>query len=251
MNIFEIQTNLQNIFKEIEDNDGEITPELMAELDSAECTLKEKVEGYTSYIKTLENDVNLIDAEVARLKKLKETKKKIIDKLKAILIEVIQAYGETKKNGVKYIDYNTGTVSLRKSTSVQLNDGLLDDVIYQINENINWLKKNNLLDTVTAVNENDIMELLNHINQDDEDTPNISVVPDDINKINANITFRFPISELFTGEAFNAIKNIAKYTTFDMTPSVDKAELKKELQENGAVAPNLARLQTNYNITIK
>lgn len=250
MNIFEIKTNLQNIFKEIEDNEGELTPELAAELDSAEGSLKEKVEAYTAYIKTLENDINLIDAEAARLRKLKESKKKVIDKLKAIIIEVIQAYGETKKNGVKYIDYSTGSVSLRKSTSVEVDDVLMKTVITNLVDNIQWLAENNQLDAVTAINENDIIECVN---------TNFGVLPEgsvieaaDVNKINADITFRFPISQLFTGEAYNAIKNIVKYTSsYSMTPNVDKAELKKELQENGACAPNLARLQTNYNITIK
>lgn len=255
MNIFEIKNELLNIFQEIEDNDGELTPELEAAFSSADANLKDKIEGFTAYIKHLDADANLIDAEVARLRKLKESKTKTKDRLSKILIEIVKDFGEEQKNGVKYYDYGTGKVSLRKSTSVEVYDELPKAIVKTAISHLQWLQDIRQIDTVDALDENSIIEGIKIGEQDEEGnciTPGMDIVPQELTAVDAKITFNVPVVDLINGKAFNAMKGILKYTDcYKAEAAVNKTSIKDKLLENGSYLPNLAKLNNNLSLVIK
>ena len=111
--IYNIQQDLLEIFDQIEANEGEITPELEEQLNITQEQFKSKIKDYSNVIKMLETDIAAIKEEKARLSDLQKSKEKNIERLKKIMVEAIENFGDTTKTGGKYVDYGTGKVSVR------------------------------------------------------------------------------------------------------------------------------------------
>lgn len=254
MNIFDIQQELIAIFDELEENGGELTPELEAKLAITEDEFKDKVESYTNVIKSLNHDIDLIKCEQNRLKNIANSKQKTIDKLSNIILNAITLFGEEKKNGVKYLDYGTGIVSTRKSESVEVDTKWLDSLTDALYSNINYMKAINQLDVVDKI---DVSELITSINTDyigenEGEHSGYNATEADINHTNVAIEVKVPCKDLLSGNAYAIVRELAKYCdSYKLNAEVSKSEIKKELKENGACAPNLARLVTNQSIQIK
>ena len=241
MNIYQLQQDLIAIFDEIEENGGEITPELEKELSIKQEEFKEKVENYTKVIKLLEQDINSIKEEKKRLTDLATSKQKVIDRLTTIIIGAINTFGETKKTGVKYLDYGTGSVSIRNSKSVSINDDVLKSIGCAIRNTIRFSKETNQLDVINKLNADAILANLDGIANDS-----------DILHTNVEVNVKIPVSDIIKENGYAVIRELAKYTdNFDLNTVISKSEIKKELEANGACAPNLAQLVINQSIQIK
>ena len=245
MNIFNIEKDLLSIFAEIEDNEGELTPEVEEKLAITKDNFNNKIKSYTDVIKSLDVDLKAIKEEQDRLKQLADRKKKTIDKLKEIIINAINMFGDVSKTGTKFIDYGTGKVSIRKSEVIDINESLIEKVNEILRTTIDFNKQNNQLDVMDSI---DLSTIITEIAQ----TTELGVGGDDLNHLYACLRFDIPIKDLANGNGYNALKEIAKYTDdykLDVAPS--KVELKQELKENGSCAPNLAKIKFNNNLTIK
>lgn len=244
MNIYQIQEEILSVYAEIEANDGEITPELEEKLAISQDEFKDKVKDYTSLIKHLEANMKECTEETKRLKEYYEKKEKLRDNLKKVVIKAINDFGDTKKSGVKYIDYGTGEVSVRKSTAVDVNEGLVDFIQSQISNTITFQKQINQLDTFNCIDKDSIMN--------EQDKELFIINDDELDKINVTLQVTVPFKDLRTGSGYPVIKEIAKYSdNYKLSAGVSKTELKPELQENGSCLPNLAHLQINESLTIK
>jgi len=115
-NIYQIQEDYLVILDEIFAGEGEITPELEAKLNINEQELKDKSSNYASYIKKLESDNSVIDAESKRLKALKDYNSSKIEKLKLTISEAMKLYKVDK------IETPLLKISFRKSESVDVLD---------------------------------------------------------------------------------------------------------------------------------
>ncbi|MBO7692988.1 MAG: siphovirus Gp157 family protein [Acholeplasmatales bacterium] len=241
MNIYQIQQSLISIFDEIEENGGELTPELERLLQITEADFKDKVKSYAEVIKLLESDIDAIKQEQKRLKDLADRKQKVIENLNNILISAIEQFGDIKKTGVKYLDYGTGIVSIRQTKAVSVNDEVLKSIACAIDDTILYNKENNQLDAIDRLNIDDITSILEGI-----------AIDDDVLHTKLEVNVRIPVSDIVKSNGYNVVRELAKYTdNFSLTPVVSKSEIKKELEENGACAPNLAHITINKSIQIK
>lgn len=247
MNIFNIQTELLSIFAEIEDNEGELTPELEKQLEIVQGNFTTKVKSYTNVIKSLDNDLKAIKEEQDRLKQLADRKKKTSDKLKEIIINAINMFGDTSKTGTKFIDYGTGKVSIRKSEVVDVDETFLDFVGKTIDETVKFNKDNNQLDVYDKFDLADVAR-----NWIDKEASVPCPTPDDLEHINLSLSLNIPVKDIAESAGYNALKEIAKYTDdYKLSATVSKTDLKQDLKENGSCAPNLAKIKFNNNLTIK
>lgn len=246
MNIFQIQQNLIELFDSIEEAGGEITPEQEQELAINKNNLSEKIKDYSNVIKSLEADINTIKEEQKRLKDLAERKSKVIDRLKVIMLDAIKSFGDEKKSGVKYIDYGTGEVSIRKSNAVELNDLYINGFIDNISTTFSFLKQNNQLDTLDKLDVKEVTDTFLNAGFGTDISEN------DIDHIKVNLSFNMNAKDLFDANGYKAFKEIVKYTDFyDVKSAISKSDIKRDLQENGSCAPNIAKLVTNENVQIK
>lgn len=110
---------LYNITKEIrlltlELEEGELTPELEQALVITQEQLQEKSIQYAYAIRNLEIDSNAIDNEIKRLKAMKESKDKAIDRMKEAVKSAMLA------SGIDKIESSLFKLSLRRSEAVEV-----------------------------------------------------------------------------------------------------------------------------------
>ena len=251
--IYNIQQELFDIFNQIEENDGEVTPELEEKLKISQDEFKDKINSYTCVIRQLENDLNAIKEEKARLDSIKKSKEKTIERLKQVIVEAIQTFGDTSKSGTKFIDYGTGKVSIRKSESIELDDNKLKAFTNRFISYFIWLRYQNTFNQ-TELNCKDITDYCNqgHGNDFDEDAILPDFTEDDMAKIQADLDFRISLKDIISTEEGRALmRAILNYNTIiTAKPVIDKKSLKDEIKET-SVCPTFATLVTKQNVIIK
>lgn len=249
-NIFNIQQDLFTILATVEENDGELTPELERQLSITYDEFKSKVKSYTDAIKSLELDLVGIKEEQDRLKKLKSSKENTIKHLKEILTEAIENFGDTSKSGTKFIDYGTGKISIRKSDSIEVNEDVTKEAIDKIMQWMGWRVYDTSIDTLS---DKDYDDLVNYCNKcDDEDSTPLNITKDDIDNLQADITIRLNLKDMLNNSKQNEfIKQLFKFnTTTSNKPVIDKTTIKSEVKSTGFV-PTFANYVIKDNIVIK
>jgi hypothetical protein len=113
-NLFNIDAELYEVYSQIENNGGEMTPELEAALEISESERLSKGEGYVYVIKQLKSQADMIKSEIKRLQEVAKRYETSADKLADTLLESIIAHGQIKTAFV--------TISSRKSKSVSITD---------------------------------------------------------------------------------------------------------------------------------
>lgn len=233
MNIFQISQELLDIFAELEENGGELTEELEAQLAVSQADFKTKVKSYTDVIKHTESEIDLIDKEIARLKALKDSKEKAIARLEKIIIWAVEMFGETTKSGGKFVDYGTGKVIIKNTEKVEINDDFASQTANSFMEEIRSLAYTK--------------ELYYNELKD-----NVSIPEEDIKGISINVNFDVPLESLYSKEGYNIITALyANNKFFKFKPNISKTDLKPKLKEHPDVYQKLARIVPNKTINIK
>lgn len=242
-NIYDIQQNLLSIFEQIEDNDGELTPELENALKITQDNFKTKVRDYTKVIQQFETDINAIKEEKNRLNALQKSKESTMNRLKDILTIAIINFGDTNKSGVKYVDWGTGKCSIRKSTTIDIDTDRINNTVNKVISYFEWLRYTNT-ENQQELNINDI---INYINQG-LTAKEYKITKDDLLSLSSNLNFDINIKDILTTDKGKLlIKDILNYTSLINTKAnIDKVALKQQNK-----LPNYASKVIKNNINIK
>lgn len=252
-NIFNIQQDLLDIFDKIEDNEGELTPELEEQLSIKQEEFKDKISAYVGVVNQLETDLSAIKAEKARLDSLKDSKEKTLERLKKIMIEAINLFGDTSKSGSKFIDLGTVKLSLRSSESVEVNDDSVKDFTNRYLRYFSYLQYHNLL-SCCDFNKSDIVSYCNgeDPNVEYDTSEKYNFTEDDLANIGAKLTVDVNLTDMLSNEdGINFIKAVMNYSNYvKLTPSISKTDIKNEIKTTGA-CPTFANIVTKQTVTIK
>lgn len=112
-NIYQIQQDYLSITNELIENWGELSPELETSLAINKAELQQKAVAYIYVTKSLETDVDAIDAEIERLRALKQSRVKTIEKLKETVKAAMELYE------IEEIKTATLKINFRKSESIE------------------------------------------------------------------------------------------------------------------------------------
>ena len=251
MTIFEIQQDFLTLFDELEENGGELTPEIEEKLKITEESFKDKVEGYVHIIKELESNLTLIESEAKRLANLKKSKQNTIDRLKNIMADAISKYGSTSKSGGKYLDYGTGKVSVKNTKAVELNTHTIDAAVDEFFKHIKFLQFSNQLYELDNLSKVDMINACKlHVNKDLQEDP-INITTKELDKLAATISLDITIPELMEGEGLELLKTlVTKFGSFKTKSAVTKTSVKEDL-ENGSNLDNIAKINFNKSVIIK
>lgn len=122
--LYQITVQQNELFNQIADLDGELTPELIEALAINAENFETKARGYIWHIKKLEAENITINDEINRLERIEKRNNKLIDRLKDTMKFALETFGESKK-------VDTFTLSLRKSKSVEILDSELIPEAYR------------------------------------------------------------------------------------------------------------------------
>ena len=116
MNIYNIQSEYQQLVNQLIENGGELTPELELALQINKDNFHSKSENYGYITKQFDGEIDIIDNEIKRLQQAKKSREKTIERLKAT-IELAMTTFEVDKIETPLIK-----ISFRKSESVEVSD---------------------------------------------------------------------------------------------------------------------------------
>jgi len=112
--LYDIKKEYLELVTEIEELEGELTPELEYKLKINQNELQTKAIAYHSVILSKEAFNTTIDNEIKRLQAIKKQNNNVIERLKNSLVTAIELFGEFK--------IGTNTFGLRKSERVEIED---------------------------------------------------------------------------------------------------------------------------------
>lgn len=252
-NIFDIEQALLDIYSELEENGGELTEELENQLEITQADFNSKVQSYTNLIKSIESDIDLITKEEARLKDLKERKKKSIERLSKIIINAIDLFGDCTKSGGKFIDLGTSKISIRNTKKVEVDETAINAIAYCIIRNIRYNNFTNQNSTRTGITYEELIEDCEKLKlfEDNELVDRSATVnKSDILNTNVKIEFDLNVGKLLQGEGYDFINHLVKYCpSFKSSPKVDKTSIKKQLLEENDIS--FAKIVENQTLNIK
>lgn len=132
MNLYEIQVEYQELMRFLEENEGELTPELEEALQMNSETFKEKALNYIKLINKLKGDVTLAKLEIERVTSYINKKQKSIDTLESNLLSALKLYGDKDyKSDIYRYEVDTYKLSTRKSNSVSVDETKLPEIYKQ------------------------------------------------------------------------------------------------------------------------
>ena len=112
--LYDIKHEYMELINQVEEMEGEITPEIEIKLNINQNELQNKAIAYHSVILSKDAFNMQIDNEIKRLQALKKRNNSLIDNLKDRLIGAIQMFGE--------FTVGTNTFALRRSERVEVED---------------------------------------------------------------------------------------------------------------------------------
>ena len=250
--IFDIDRELLDIFEELEENGGELTPEIEEKLKLNEEEVNSKVKNYVEYINKLKADKAAIKAEKDRLAALDKSKDNTIKSLTNLVLYAINTFGKEDKKGKKFFDWGTGKVSIRPSVSVEVDTNKID----HITETIKGVFANGIFMNTLQCNDSvDINSLLDSIQQTAIAENNVAageVEVEDLDDITINVTIPVSAAKLLNGEGYKLMEQVGHTSpdNWSFKPSVDKKAMKVKLTDEGCTS-NIAKVVENDNLTIK
>lgn len=116
LSLFNIKEEYRRLAEEIIESGGELTPDLDEALQINQTMLQEKASNYGYIIKQAEYEIDMLDAEIERLKAFKNDRQKMADRLKEKISDAMNVYG------IEKIESGSIKLSFRKSESVEVTD---------------------------------------------------------------------------------------------------------------------------------
>jgi hypothetical protein len=110
--LYKINEKMLSILAEVEANDGELSEEVLNQLEITQDELQEKSGSYLAIIKARESLETQIDDEIKRLQRMKRANKGLVSRLKDNLLNAVNIFGDFEVGLHKF--------STRKSTSVEV-----------------------------------------------------------------------------------------------------------------------------------
>ena len=156
--LYNISMELENLFAQIEEQDGEVTEEQLKELEITENNLLEKVDNYVKVIKEYKNSSEFCKKEKENIYARQKMFTNRVDKLKNILLEAVSKFGKEGKTN-KFIETDSCKVYTKNTKSCQIDETRMNLFKkYAINA-IGELILNKLPEE--RITDNEILELIN------------------------------------------------------------------------------------------
>lgn len=250
--IFDIDIELYALYEEIEEAGGEITPEMEKKLELNGQEMTNKVKSITNFINKLKADLLAIKSETDRLAKLKKSKENTITGLTNLVLFAIRNYGTEDKKGKKWIDWGTGKVGVRKSTTVELDDKKIENLVDVLKTTVVNGIYTNTLHQADSIDANAILDAALHNAQIEGEITNAEVEVEDMDDVIVNITIPVSMSNLLQGDGYSLLAKMGDVSKdgWSFKSSVDKKAMKVKLIDEGCTS-NIAKVVENDNLTIK
>ena len=246
-NLYEIEQELLDIYNELEENGGELTPELEEKLLLTQDNFKTKLNGYVNVINEITSRIDACKTEEKRISTLRKSREKSINRLKEIVQRCVINFGNINKSGNYSIELDTCKLATRGSDSLEFDEQRIEDLIYCVHR---YIMDYNINPESTP------QEILNSINgiytnkvlapRGIDISDIILFTLDDLGFFRLNITFNTNVNILLTDEKlYDSINN---YLNAKLENGTMKVDIKDHMKYYDITIAHNVR---NHNLQIK
>ena len=220
--LYQINEELLRIFAEIEENDGEITPEQEELVAITAENRVEKLHNYAKIINSYKADCESIKLEKKRLDRRKEIFENRIKRLEDIMLKNVELFGPVETSLFK--------IGTRKSKSVEIDN----ERIYKLNRAVfNFAREIHDNGVIAFGEDCDVQGMLDAINANlKAESTNDDFVPysvEDLSAIKVNINSKSSVLDLFVQKDGMLEAVLDNEANFNIDTDISKTELKQEL----------------------
>lgn len=257
--IYNITTELEDIFLELEENGGELTPELEERLAITQDNLKSKLDGYRKAYTVLNLEAESCKKEEQRLAVLRKTKENNAERLKGVMLDAVITYGDLGKSGNKVINLVDSKLYTKNSKCAEIDENLNQIFIDLVLEHLEKLWEHDMITVEATSFDRNI--LLKYINEEfirkypeqaarlEEETGHYFTL-DDLSFIKIKFKIEKSIVDLCNRENFDLVNTFFNHS-HEMTrsSSVNKTTMKNILNDGRDIS--IAKLVENTSLIIK
>lgn len=245
--LYNISMELENLFAQIEEQEGEVTEEQLKELEITENNLLEKVDNYVKVIKEFKNSAEFCKKEKDNIYQRQKMFINRVDRLKSLLLTAVQQFGKENKTN-KFIETESCRVSTRNTKSVELDEFRLNNLARYVRLAVCELLTEKKLGE-EPVTYQDVLDLVNTMYKAENDNLNDLYTLDDLQNTPFELTFVGNIAYLIN-EYRNASCDFANHFNVNCKLDViDKPDYKTALENNRDIS--VAKLITKQSLIIK
>lgn len=248
--LFSIQADLEAIFEQLEENGGELTPELEEALEVTQSNLSNKLNGYVSAVKRTKAEINICKEEKKRIADVQKRNERRFEAMNMAIRDAVLRFGSENKSGNKFIDLGLNKITVSPSKAVILDTEFIDSVIYLATEFLNRLNDSGRLREAYADLEVMFDSMLSFINNEmSEKSPesNRVVTMNDLASIQCSITTTDSLANIIIDEEKMIRSLSGNNTEIKNATSVTAV---KELINQGAEV-QFAQPSSDYSVLIK
>ena len=199
--LYNIEQELLDVIATLEDNGGELTPELEERLIIGQDNLREKLTSYVAVINEMTAKIDACKCEEKRISSLRKSRENTLDRVKESVLNAVRLFGDATKNGNYVIDLDTCRLSTRASSSVNIDEDRVDDYIKCITIFISENDANNCNEVeYTGI---DMLNSINSIYKNICIEKNIDYVP-----FTATDLYNIPLAVVYTSPNFAELYDV-------------------------------------------
>lgn len=238
MNLFNISQELEDIFLQLEENGGELTPELEERLAINEANLHEKLDGYRRVHSRFMSDVKACKEEEVRIAKIRKSKENQAERLKTNMLEAVMRFGNVGKSGNRVIELPDAKLYTKASACTEVDNQRTTALMQIFLDLFHTAWEQDTLEAQYGKMTND--ELLQKINSKlVELYPNQEIQPysfDDLLALRINFHFSYNLIELNGTDKLSLLKawfdneeSVSNFIEADVNKTVVKSMIKDGL----------------------
>ena len=240
MNIFNISRELEDIFYQIEENGGEITPELEERLAITEDKLYDKLDGYRRVHSKLLSDAETCKKEETRIAKLRKTKEHQAERLKDTMLSAVQQFGALGKSGNRTINLPDAKLYTKASSCTEIDNNRSVILMQLFIDFYRTAWQQDVLEQCAYIDDEKLLEKIN--DKFIEQYPNevYLFTIDDLHSLKINFNFSYNIHDL---------NNVSKFSL--LRAWFDNEEINNNfIQADVSKTECSSKIKSGFNITI-
>lgn len=226
--LYEIGADIQNIFAQVEEAEGEITEEQVKLLEIKQDELVDKLNSYYKAIKIWSSDAETCKAEKKRINDVQNKYKNRVDRLKKSMLAAVLEFGNNGKTN-KFIELDTVRLSSKTTKSIKENIIRINELIRYFREYIDGAIVAEVLGNGEEPDIEGILDVIN-ANYKAELTENEEYIPytvDDLKALHVNVNNTQSLYNLLMhGDLI--LKTIAYY---ELTTNVENVTVKEDYKK--------------------
>lgn len=211
--LYEISTELEDLFLTVEEQGGELTEEQEKQLEISQGELEDKLDNYCEYITVLESEVDCAKNEKKRLNDRQNAKKNMIEKLKESLLKAVNKFGSYGKSGNKVIEGHTHKLFTRNSQSLVIDEERFNKMANYVKYYLIELYKQGILETGANIDITGMLGAINAIYKADYEASSVSkeepfapFTENDLSTINFRFEYIINFDDIMNGKADDVVK---------------------------------------------